>query len=378
MNRASGRVAACLATSEEFRQCAFGASPMKTTAQLITALAICFGIGQSHAQDGSTALPKRLSMIIGQAAGGGTDVTGRLVARMLSKHLPGEPTIVVRNMPGAGGITALNYMVHQTARDGETITFGANGVVDPFNYRKPQAQYDPLTFQYIGGVGRGGQFLVINKNALPRLYDKTKPPVIMGSVGNMPRSGMQVTTWCIEFLGWNAKWVTGYRGTNELMLALQRGEIDITATANFYQVEEMVRQGNFSVVIQSGTLLEGKIAPRPEFAHVPVFPIVMQGKISDPVARQAFDYWLAINTMDKWLGLIPGTPAAITKIYREAFAKVIASPEFVEQGTKISGDLTPMTHQDVEGLVKRLAATPPEATTYINTLLRKQGLQSTD
>lgn len=347
---------------------------MKAAAHLVAALAICFSVSRSHAQD-ETTFPKRLSMIIGQTAGGGTDVTGRLVARMLSWHLPGQPNIVVRNMPGAGGVTALNYMVHQTPPDGETIAFGANGVVDPFNYRKPQATYDPLTFQYIGGVGRGGQFLVIHKNALPRLYDKRKPPVVMGSVGNMPRSGMQVTAWCIEFLGWNAKWVTGYRGTNELMLALQRGEIDITATANFYQVEEMVRSGNFAVVIQSGTLLNGKIAPRPEFADIPVFPIAMQGKIADPIARQAFEYWLAINTMDKWLGLIPGTPAAITNTYREAFAKTVASAEFVEQGAKVSGDITPMTHEDVEGLVQKLAATSSEGINYINTLLRKQGLQ---
>jgi hypothetical protein len=144
-------------------------------------------------------------MIIGFVAGGGTDATGRQIAQFLPNYLPGQPSITVRNQPGAGGITALNYMVQQTATDGLTIAFGSNGQVDPLNYRKPQAVYDPATFNYVGGVGRGGELLVIKKTALPRLYDKSKSAVIMGSVGAIPRSGMQVTAWCIEYLGWNAK-----------------------------------------------------------------------------------------------------------------------------------------------------------------------------
>ena len=347
--------------------------------QWITAfLALCFLGTQSQAQEGVSFKDKNLAMIIASGVGGGTDTTGRLIAHFFSKHLPGKPSIIVRNLPGAGGITAMNFLVQQTAPDGATIAFGSNGVQDPFNYRMPQAAYNPATFQYIGGIGRGGQFLVINKDALPRLHDKTKPPVVMGSVGSIPRSGMQITAWCIEYLGWNAKWVVGYNGTNELMLALQRGEIDMTATANFYQVDEMVRSGKFLVVIQGGTLRNGKISPRPEFADAPVFALAMENKIKDRVAQQAFDYWVAINTMDKWVGLTPGTPAAMTQAYRDAFDKVMVDPEFAERGTKISEDFTPMTHKDIDGLVRKLAATTPEAIKYINTLLRKQGLQVSD
>ena len=78
--------------------------------------------------------------------------------------------------------------------------------------------------RYGGGIGRGGSTVVIRKDAEDRLYDKSKPPVIMGAVGGQPRSGMQTTAWGIEILGWNAKWVLGYPGTNDLVLALERGE----------------------------------------------------------------------------------------------------------------------------------------------------------
>jgi tripartite-type tricarboxylate transporter receptor subunit TctC len=351
---------------------------MKLFRRFSTLLAFCLAAAQAHAQDANVLKDKRLSMILATNVGGGTDATGRLVAQFLTKHLPGQPTIIVRNMGGAGGITAMNFVAQQVAPDGATLIFGSNGVQDPFNYRTPQATYDPAKFQYVAGIGRGGQFLVINKDALPRLFDKTKPPVIMGSVGSIPRSGMQVTAWAIEYLGWNAKWVTGYPGTNELMFALQRGEIDMTATANFYQVDEMVRSGKFRVVIQSGTLTNGKVLPRPEFSDAPVFATAMEGKVTDPIAKQAFDYYTAINTIDKWLGLPPATPSEVTRVYRDAFAKMAADEEFLERGTKISEDFTPMPHDDVEGLVQKLAATTPEAVKYINALLRKQGLQVTD
>jgi tripartite-type tricarboxylate transporter receptor subunit TctC len=347
---------------------------MKNLRTLLLSFLTCLLSGAALAQGAITFKDKQITMIIGVPAGGGTDLTGRLVAQFLTKHLPGNPPIVVRNQPGADGVTALNTMVKQTAPDGMTITFGANTQVDPFNYRKPQVVYDPSNFIYLGGVGRGGQFLVINKNALPRLHDKTKPAVIMGTIGAFPRSGMQVTAWAIEYLNWNAKWVAGYRGTPDLMLALERGEIDMTATANFPEVDRMLREGKFDVAIQSGTLSGGKITSRPEVAKVPVFASVMQGKISDPIAQQAFDYWLAINTMDKWLGMLSGTAPEVVKVYRDAFAKIANDPEFLQQGKKISEDLAPMSVEDVEKLVKTLAATSPEAISYMTALLRKQGL----
>ncbi len=360
--------------------CARRKQPLRGMRFIATA-ALCFVLtmlSPSIAQDNFSFKDKLITMIVGFPAGGGADVIGRLVAQYLTKYLSGHPTIVVKDQPGANGTTALNYMVQQTAPDGLTIALGSNGQVDPFNYRKPQVIYDPSKFIYIGGIGRGGEFLIISKKALPRLYDKTQPPVIMGSVGSMPRSGMQVTAWCIEYLGCNARWVVGYAGTNDLMIALQRGEIDMTATANSYEVERMVREGNFAIALQSGTLLNGKVEPRPEFIDAPLFPIEMQGKISDPTAQQAFDYWLAINTIDKWVGVIEGTSPAIVNAYRGAFAKLAEDREFLEGGKQISDDFTPMPHEEVESLIHTLAATTPEAMHFMTGLLRKQGLQVTD
>jgi putative tricarboxylic transport membrane protein len=319
---------------------------------------------------------KQITMIIGFPPGGGTDLTGRLVAQFLTKYLPGNPPIIVRNQPGADGITALNHMAKQTAPDGLTVTYGANTQVDPFNYRRPQVVYDPSDFVYLGGIRRGGEFLVIGNAALSRLNDKKQPPVIMGTVGTFPRSGQQVAAWGIEYLNWNAKWVGGYRGTPDSLLALERGEIDMTAVANFPDVQRLTGTGKFTAMIQAGTLSNGKILARPEAPDVPVFASAMQeGKISDSVAKEAFDYWLAIATMDKWLGILAQTPPGIVETYRDAFKKLSADPDFLQQGRKLSEDIVPMSVGEVEDLVKILGATSPQAVQYIITLLGKQGLE---
>lgn len=319
---------------------------------------------------------KTVNMIIGFPPGGGTDASGRLIANYLGKYLPGQPSVIVRNMPGVDGITSLNYLVTQTKPDGLTVTMAASTQADPLNYRKANAQYDPATFGIVGGVGRGGTFLLISTEAEKRLYDRSANPVVIGSVEAIPRSGGQMGAWGIAFLNWNAKWVVGYRGTNDLTLALERHEIDMTSTANAFQIEKLTKDGGFKVFMQTGSLAGGKVRGRPDFPNVPVFPELMQGKITDPIGQAAFAYWQSIASIDKWIALAPDTPAEILAAYREAYKKVGADPQFVADGKRMSDDFTPMGPEDVETLIHTLSSTPPEAMEYITKMLQKQGLRA--
>ena len=251
---------------------------------------------------------KTVSMIVGYAAGGGTDAFGRLAAGFLMNALPGAPTVVVRNIPGADGIAAMNYFVQQVVPDGLTITAAANTTADPLNYRKPQARYDPTSFQVVGGIGRGGTAIVISKAAEKRLTDKGAAPVAMGALGGVQRSGLLMTAWGIELLGWNAKWVLGYRGTNELMLALERGEIDMTATANQFLIAKLLDSGKFKILVQTGIEKNGRLVPRADFGEAPIMANMLAGRIGDPLAAKAFEYWGDIVSMDKWLALPPKSP----------------------------------------------------------------------
>jgi hypothetical protein len=342
----------------------------------ICLLACMLGGPAALAQDGAFFQGKTITMIIGSAAGGGTDAFGRLVAPSLAAHLPGSSSIVPRNIPGVDGVTAMNYMVQQVAPDGYTIIAVPNTVADPLNYRKPQSHFDPSDFAVFGGAGRGGEVLLISREAERRLYDRQRAPVVMGSLGGIPRSGMQMTAWGIELLGWNAKWVIGYRGTSELMLALERGEIDMTATGNLFLIQKLLDTGKFKILVQSGALKNGEIIARPDFGDAPILSKLLEGKINGSLPTQAFEYWSSIAVTDKWLALPPKSPKAIVEVYRDAYSKVVQDPDFLERARKISDDFVPMLTRDVEMLIKRLAGLPPPAIDYMTEILRKQGLQT--
>src|SRR5581483_4895839 len=99
-----------------------------------------------------------------------------------TKYLPGNPAVLVQNMPGGHGLTALNVIAQQTKPDGLTMLLSSNSEADPINFRTPQAHYDPAKFAIIGGVGFGDNVMIIRVDAVPRLLDKSQPPVSMGSV----------------------------------------------------------------------------------------------------------------------------------------------------------------------------------------------------
>jgi len=318
---------------------------------------------------------KTITMIVASSSGGGTDTSGRVIAPLLANRLPGKPTVIVRNIPGAQGITAMNYFVRQVVPDGLTATMASTTIADPLLFRRPQSQYDPTTFLTVGGVGRGGTTLVIRRDAKDRLYGRGAP-LIMGALGGVPRSGMLMTAWGIEFLGWNVRWVLGYRGTNELMIALERGEIDMTSTANLFQIQKLLDSGKVEFLSQSGTLRQALIVPRPEFGAAPIFATMMQGKIKDPVIQQAFDYWASMTSLDKWLALPPKTPDPMVRAYRDAYASAFTDPAFAELGRNISEDFAPVAYDDVDFLIGRSAAAQPKAISYISTMLRKQGIEA--
>jgi tripartite-type tricarboxylate transporter receptor subunit TctC len=336
------------------------------------------GLASLLAASGASAEPvsfngKIVTMIIGYASGGGTDISGRLIASFLGRQLPGEPAVIVQNVPGADGLTAMNYFVQQVKPDGLTLTMGSGSQAEPTHYRKPQSHFDPTNFIFIGGAGRGGSALVINRDAEKRLYDRDAAPVTMGTTSGAPRSNMEMAAWGREFLGWNLKWVVGYRGTSDVFLALERGEIDMTATSNVAPIAKLLATGRFKILVQSGGMREGRLHPRPEFGDAPLLPVLIEGKIKDPIAAKSFDYWLGVHSgPDKWLALPPQTPQPLVTIYRDAFQRMTNDPDFIARSRTIADDFTPIGYADVEHWMKNLGATPDAAIDYISFMLRRQ------
>jgi hypothetical protein len=316
---------------------------------------------------------KTITMVVGSEPGGGTDAAARLVTPFFEKYLPGNPTIVVRNRPGANGVTALNYVMQQTAPDGLTMIVGANVQLSPITYRKANGIYSAGDFVYLGGLGRGGTVVLVNKQHEARLTDPSQPPLFFGVVDGT-RAGEQVVFWGMEYLGWNVKVVTGYRGTNDLALATERGEVDMHTTSNMFIIDKLMKTGNFNIVEQSGSLIGGTFVERPEFPGVAVLSEAVGARITKPVERQAFDYWQGFAAMEKWLGLRAGAPDDVVAAYLAAFEKMIADRDFIARTTGVAEEITPQAAVDVEALVYKMAALSPEAEQFLKDLQRRHGL----
>lgn len=318
---------------------------------------------------------KQITLIVPSASGGGTDSTARVVAAALPAELPGNPAIVVRNIPGADGTIAMNYFVQQTAADGLSIVIGTSIQSDPTHYRNVNSKYDPTKFRIIGGVGLGGTVILIRNDAIARLRDAKAQPIVMGSLGGVPRSGIQAAAWGIGYLGWNAKWVTGYRGTGDIILALERGEVDMMSTANLKTVSRLVATGNFTILSQSGSLENGVVTKRPDFGDAPLLAELMKDALKDQAVKKGFEYWTSLTSLDKWFALPDGTTQPVVDLYRAAFVRAAKTKAFIEGGRRVSEDFATTDVGAVEQFLKVLGDADPGARGFMNQLLRKQGLK---
>jgi tripartite-type tricarboxylate transporter receptor subunit TctC len=349
---------------------------MRTMRSILAAAAIaaCF-VPQAHAQEKNSFAGKTVTMIVGFAPGGGTDIIARWIGNGLSKYIPGNPTFVVKNIPGAEGMTSMNFVAQQVKPDGLTVVLGSSSQTDPMNYRSANAKYDPAAFPIAGGIGRGGTFTIISAASENRLHDKKLDPLVMGSNAGIPRNGMQMALWGIEYLGWNAKWVSGYPGTKSIFLALERSEVDMTASGNMLEFVDPLKKGKVKVLVQSGALQNGEMVPRADFADAPLLSKLVRDKIADnPAAKDAFKYWENIIAVDKFLALPPGTPSDVVQTYRTAYEKLMGDKEFLDQGKAISEDIDLLSPPEVERVIKSLSNTSDATLEFTKRLMRKQGL----
>lgn len=343
------------------------------SAPLCLAAALSLSVA-AHAQGAPVSFnDKAITLLIGNAAGGGTDLYGRTLGQFLVAHLPGAPKLVVINQPGAEGVIALNSFYMRAKPDGLTVTFGAGTQSDPLFYRSAHAVYDLAKLEYAGGIGRSGAVLAISGEAMPRLSDKSAPPVTMGALAAV-RPSMYMALWGGEYLGWNMRWVLGYPSTAVLRQALERGEVDMTMFATMDDILGVTKTGRFAILAQLGTPSQGRLVPRPEFGDAPILADLVAPRITDPVAQEAFAYWKSVAQIANWLALPPGTPEPIVAAYQAAMHAALDDPELHDKTRRLAPDAVEMSGPQVKVMLTGLAATPPEVLAWLQALQKREGL----
>jgi tripartite-type tricarboxylate transporter receptor subunit TctC len=318
---------------------------------------------------------KRVQLIIASSAGGGTDRVGRLVGQYMEKYLPGNPTIVIRNMGSGGGkIRAANYLMNKAKADGTTFMQSDGTVISPGTLRRRSARYDPRKFEFIGSVNRGGAVMFINKKAHKRLKDKSQKPVIVAAISGT-RSWQAMPMWGAEFFGWNVRWIPGYRGVGGMSKALRQGEIDVFATNNAYIINQLRNDGVIDLLVQDGQVIDGKVGPRPSFKEVPVFADMLKKAKIEKLSWQGFQSMTQPSRVDKWMGLPPGTPKEFVKVYRAAYKKSVHDPKFLEIGRKqFSKEINYIDGATVAKMVDAVIGAPAAAVDYAENMKKKYGL----
>jgi len=311
---------------------------------------------------------KTITVIVTSSPGGGTDTTARLVTRFLTRFLPGSPSTIVQNMPGGGGTVASNYFVRRGKPDGLTLLQDSSSSLSSFVRGGKRIKYNPQKYENVGSIMRGGSILMVRKDAKPRLTDPSAKKVVVGDTDGI-RTWVAMTVWGAKYLGWNDRWIFGYAGTGEMVLALRQGEIDMWGTANAKLINDLLKDG---VVDTLATVASKR---RKDFPDVPTFEELLGDKKPTGVPWQAYLVWAGPSDVDKFLVAPPGTPEKIMTLLRGAWAKMVEDPEFQDQATKFFGDAwITQDAAETKELIKQVTTAPKEVKDFLRDIKKEYGL----
>jgi len=306
---------------------------------------------------------KNLQVVIGVSAGGGYDTWGRLVARHIVRKLPGNPTAVPQNMPGAGSITAGNHIFNAAARDGTVIgILNRDAPLAPLT-GSAAARFDATRFSWIGTpTVETNVCFVSNKASVRSIEDISKREVILGAVG--PGSGSYNYPKALAgLLDLKIKLISGFPGSTDVLLAMERGEVD-GMCESLDSVES--RKPGAIKAKQLHVLFQGGMEPSPELPGVPF----IRDFARNEEERQAIKLLYAGQGLGRPFIAPPDLVTGRLATLRKAFDETMKDAEFLAEAKKLRLDVEPRTGAELEALVKELYSAPKELMRRLSDLVR--------
>jgi tripartite-type tricarboxylate transporter receptor subunit TctC len=295
---------------------------------------------------------RNLDLYIGYSVGGAYDLYARTIARHLGKHIPGNPTIVPKNMEGAGSLRLANWIYNVAAKDGSALgTIGRGTAFDPLLGSKG-AQFQADKFTWIGSANNEVSVCVAWKTSgIARLEDTLTKELVVGGTGQAADTD-QFPRILNGVLGTKFKVVTGYPGGNDVTLAMERGEVKGRCGWSWSSVvsthKRWIDDGSIIVLVQLS------LNKHPDLPDV---PLVMDFAKTDD-QRQIFKLIFARQVMGRPFLAPPGVPKDRAEALRQAFDATMKDPEFLADAEKAQLEITSVTGAAVETLVKETLATP--------------------
>ena len=298
---------------------------------------------------------KQIQIRIGAAAGGGYDFYGRMVARNISRHIPGHPTIVSSNMPAASSRALAAYMFSVAPKDGTEIgAISPNAILGPLIDANFRNRYDPRKFEYIGTADTGLRVCITWGPSQTKSFDDAQQrKTIVGatSIGGAPRD---FPVFLNAVAGAKFEVITGYKGTDEILLAMEKEEVDgicgFEWVSLISQKPDWVRDKKINILIQMA------IDESAELSKLGVPPIWKYIKGEDD--RRLFEFLVSEQQFQRPFALPPGTPKERVNILRAAFDAMVKDPALLAEAKKSGVSLLPASGEVVQALVEKMYATP--------------------
>jgi tripartite-type tricarboxylate transporter receptor subunit TctC len=304
---------------------------------------------------------KTIRIVIGSSTGGGYDLWARVLARYYGKYIPGNPTILVQNMPGAASIVATNYLSNVAKPDGLTL-----GAILPAIYfdqlvGRPEVKFDFAKIAWIGSPEQNDIIHYMRADSPYRSIDdirEAKEPPRCGSSGT-GTTGFYIPRLLDEVLGTKHTIVSGYPGGSEIDLAVERGEVHCWSplVATFFGREPYIswhKKGFVRVLLQTNRKRDSRLADVPT-----IYELMDQHKTTE-AGKRLTRVILVAATLGRPIAVTPGIPPDRLKLLREAYLKTLKDPELVAETKRQRWDIDPLTGEEMEQLAKEVIAQPKE------------------
>jgi tripartite-type tricarboxylate transporter receptor subunit TctC len=310
---------------------------------------------------------KQVSLFIGYSPGGGYDTYARVLARHIGKHIPGEPTVVPQNMPGAGSLTLANYLYNIAPKDGTAFgTFGRGLAMEKL-LGGSGIRFDAAKFSWLGSLNNEVSICVSwHGSGIKSVADLRTHRFIVGGTG----SGSDTAIFPLvlkNLLGFDIKLIPGYPGGNDVLLAMERGEVDGRCGWSWATVKatrpDWVEEGKINILLQLA------LDKHPDLPDVPL--VTELARTEDE--RQAMELIFARQVMGRPYTAPPGVPAERLDALRRAFDATARDPEFLADAAKVGLELNPVSGEQIDAVIARIYGARPSAVKLATDAIRDNG-----
>lgn len=317
--------------------------------------AVVFAVSEpAAAQTSVTFKGETININVGYPAGGAPDLYFRVLARHYGRHIPGNPTIILKNMPGAGTLRAANYVYNVATKDGTELgNFSSSATMEPL-MDNDQAKFDAAKFSWVGSMNQEINFCGIwqRPGAPTSFVDMLTRETIFASSGGLTSFGYQHPLIFKNVFGANVRMVSGYSGLPQAYVAMQQGEAEGMCGLVRTHIKSLwpndVREGRFKLIVQLGPKTTDELGPIPS-----IFEFVKTEE-----DRKVLEFHFNTKLLGRPLAGPPGVPPGRLAVLRKAFEDTMHDREFLAEAHKANLDIDPATHEQVEQLLTQFADYP--------------------